>query len=391
MMLAVQMQGVCVAWQVYSLTKDPLSLGLIGFYSVLPTIVLSLFAGHFTDRLVRRNLLLVAQVVEMGCLLMLLWGGGADWSLVARVNLIYSAVFLGGVARAFLSPAQFAFFSEIVPADERVQGTAWSSNAWQIAAAGGPALGGLIYGLGGVRAAYSVAVGLLAAAFACVYLIPARERPRFDPKEPFVKSLLTGLRFVFGERLMLSALSLDLFAVLFGGAVALLPVFADRLGVGPEGLGVLRAAPFAGASVMGLFLAHRPPRKRSGAILLGCVASYGACIIGFGLSHSFVLSLALLALSGAFDNISVVVRGTLMQLLTPDSMRGRVSAVNQIFIASSNEVGELESGFTAKWMGAQPAVLFGGVMTLLVVAGIAAFSPRMRRLDIAELERKVEG
>jgi MFS family permease len=388
-MIAVHIQGVAVAWQIYQLTKDPLSLGLIGFYSVMPTILISLFAGHLTDKLVRRNLLLGAQLLALTCLGMLLYTAHDSTMLVSnKVNFIYAAVALGGIARAFVSPTQFAMFGEIVPMKERVEGMAWSSSVWQFAAAGGPALAGFLYGFGGATTTYVFALTMMLMAILFNFSIAPKSLPKMVSKEPFFKSLFVGVRFIFSNKLVLAALSLDMFAVLCGGAVALLPIFADILGVGAEGLGILRGAPFVGATVVALWIVRNPLRKHAGIILLGSVACYALCIIGFGVSRNFSLSFFMLFLSGAFDQISVVVRGTILQLLTPDNMRGRVSAVNQIFIASSNEIGEMRAGVSAKFFGTVPAVVIGGAMALGVVGLVTFFSTPMRQLNLGKMENE---
>ncbi len=391
-MLAIHIIGVAVAWHVYSLTKDPLSLGLVGLSSVLPTFLLALWAGNITDKSIKKDLLLWGQLgTFLGIAGLLVISILAPKMAVAsQVNSIYFFVFIMGSARAFVAPAQFSLFSEVVPDDERVEGVAWNSSVWQLAAALGPALGGLLYGFSGAVSTYAFALFSLVISIFWVFKIKSRNSPIVSTKENPKDSLFLGLRFIFKEKIVLSTLALDMFAVLFGGAVALLPFFADKLGVGPEGLGLLRAAPFAGATLMAIFVAGHPPRKNSGRYLLWAVAGYGLCIIGFGLSKNFYLSFGILVISGALDQISVVVRGAILQLMTPDTMRGRVSAVNQVFIASSNELGEMESGIAAKLMGTVPSVLFGGTMTLLIVLYMAIFSPHIRNLNLSDLEHKKE-
>ena len=388
--LALQIQTVAVSWQVYRLTHDPLSLGLLGLAEVIPAIGLALFAGYFVDRSNRKNVVLLSTCALVGVSLVLAIPNflahplsGSLW-----VRLIYGAIFFSGVARTFMTPAQFAFFGQMMPREHLVSGSAWGTTSWQVAAAVGPALGGLITGAWGFRVSYVVSFVFLLVAFGLFSQIPRRESPKVLHTENRVESLLLGLRFVFRTPLLLSALSLDLFAVLFGGAVALLPVFADQiLRVGPQGLGVLQAAPSVGSLLMSVYMAHYPPREKAGPTLLSAVAGFGVCMVFFALSKSFVFSVCVLGLSGVFDNVSVVVRGTLLQLLTPDNMRGRVSAVNSIFIGSSNEIGAFESGITAKFMGTIPSVIFGGVMTLVVVATTFWRVPRLRTLDLDRLSK----
>jgi hypothetical protein len=290
-------------------------------------------------------------------------------------------IFASGLARSFLQPARQAMSAEIVPRTIYENAIAWRSSSWQIAAVVGPAVGGLLYGFSGPVTAYAVDAALTV--FALFGFLVVRYAPLARPVErtSIYAGLLIGLRFVFREPVILAALSLDLFSVFLGGAEALLPVFASEiLKVGPEGLGILRAAPAAGAVLMGLYIAHRPPFERAGRVLLAAVAAFALCIIGFGLSRSFGLSLLLLAISGMADSVSVVIRSTLLQVLTPPEMLGRVSAVNSVFIGSSNELGAFESGVAARLFGSVPAVVLGGVAALAVVGITARVVPQLRRL-----------
>jgi MFS family permease len=386
MTLAAQIQGTVVAWQVYALTHDPLSLGLIGLAEALPFIAVALFAGHTADRVDRRRVSIAALAVLLGC-------SGALLALTlrplssARVHAaqlwaIYAVIVVSGVARSFLTPARTALGAELVPRTAYANAVAWRSSTWQLAAVVGPAVGGLIYAFGGAAAAYVADVALMATALLCMVCIANAPRRATAPAAGSVReSLVTGVRFVLGNSVLVGALTLDMFSVLFGGAVALLPVFADEiLHVGPQGLGMLRAAPAAGAVLTSLVLAHLPPIRRAGRALLTAVTAFGLCMIGFGLSASFTVSLLLLALSGVADNVSVVIRGTLVQILTPEHLLGRVSAVNSIFIGSSNEIGAFESGVTAKLLGTVPSVVLGGLATLGVVGLTAARVPKLRRL-----------
>jgi MFS family permease len=382
MNLATQLQGVVVAWQIYDLTHDPLSLGLIGLAEAVPFIGLSLPAGHVADRLSRLRIVRSALAAQWLCAVALL-GFTLRPGLLnsGRVWPIYLVIFLSGIARSFLQPSRTALSAELVPRPLYPNAITWRSSTWQLAAVLGPALGGLLYGFGGAEIAYTADAVLMAVGLGAITRIAQPSRAREAVEESVMESLAGGVRFVRSQPVILGALTLDLFSVLFGGATALLPVFAaEILHVGPEGLGILRAAPAAGAVLMSLVLAHRPPLKRAGRTLLANVALFGITMIGFGLSTSFVLSLGLLAASGMFDTVSVVVRSTLLQVLTPDHLLGRVSSVNAIFIGSSNEVGAFESGVAARLLGTVPSVVLGGLATLGVVAIIALRVPELRRL-----------
>ncbi|MDB5036480.1 MAG: transporter [Bacteriovoracaceae bacterium] len=383
MTMAWQGQAVAVAWQVYSLTKDPLSLGLLGLIEVIPAVGFALIAGHIVDRSERKKIVMLSQWLII-CVSFVLWflsakSGGMNQSI--NLFLIYSCVFLLGAGRAFLGTAQFAFFGQIFKREDYVIASTWVSAAWQVAASLGPALGGIIYGQWGAPVTFFFCSVLICMASLSTGLIPGRGKIENVSEESFTESLFSGVRFVMKTKVILSALSLDLFAVFFGGAVALLPIFADRLGVGPEGLGMLRAAPFLGAVVMALWLTQRPPHKNVGKLMLTSVFGFGVCMICFALSTSFFWSFFILAISGGLDAVSVVVRSAILQLETPDHMRGRIAAVNSIFINSSNELGAFESGVAAKWMGVIPSVLFGGAMTLAVVFTTALTSPELRRFS----------
>ena len=380
--VGTQIQGVVVSWQVYEITHDPLSLGLIGLAEALPFIGCSLYAGHVADRLNRRAISISALIVMLLCALGLL-GFNLTPGFLARFGAgpFYGVIFATGIARSFLQPARNALGAEIVPRPLYPNAVAWRSSTWQTAAVMGPAFGGLLYGFASARVAYVVDAALMIVALMSFASIVYEQRPLGPMTESIVESLKVGLRFVWRESVLLSALTLDLFSVLLGGAEALLPIFADRiLHVGPEGLGILRAAPAVGAVLTSVYLAHRPPFERAGRTLLLAVAGFAVCIIGFGLSRSFIVSTALLAMSGMADNVSVVIRSTLLQTLTPEHMLGRVSSVNSIFVGSSNEIGAFESGVTARLLGTVRAVVLGGVASLGVVALIAARVPRLRML-----------
>ncbi len=384
--VGLQIQGTVVGWQIYDLTRDPLALGLVGLAEALPAISMSLFSGHVADTHDRRRITLWALALLVLCSIGL-WllahdaPFGSPMALRFRVNAIYLVIAVSGVARAFLQPARQALSAELVPREIFTNSVTWRSGSWQLAAVLGPALGGALYAVGGTTLGYAVDIALMVIAVVVMFAVRHRSPIREGRTDSIGRTLTGGLRFVFGEPLLLSALTLDLFSVLFGGAIALLPVFAaDILHVGPGGLGILRAAPAVGAVLTSVLLTRWPPFARTGPNLLIAVSGFGVCMIGFGLSTTFWLSVALLAASGAFDVVSVVIRSVMLQARTPESLLGRVSAVNQIFIGSSNEIGAFESGLTAKWLGTVPSVIFGGMATLAVVAIVAWRVPKLRRL-----------
>ena len=375
--MATQMQTLVMGWQVYNITRDPLSLGIIGLSEAVPFLGLSLIGGYAADRMDRRRLSLVAlAALLLGAALLLALNLGAAPRLAWP---FYAIQFLAGVGRAFYRPASQALSTELVPLEAYQNAATWRSSSFQLAQVLGPSLGGLVYGFGNAAMAYALEVLLMG--FAVVAMLRVAPRPRVLKQTQLLKSLGEGVVFVFKERMLLSTMSLDLFAVLFGGAVALLPVFASEiLKVGPEGLGLLRTAPAVGSVLMGLWLAHHPPQHRAGLVLLACVAGFGLCWIGFAVSWSFWLSMALLAVSGALDNVSVVLRNTLLQARTPPEMMGRVQAVGGFFIGSSNELGAFESGLAARLLGVIPSVVFGGCMTLGIVGFTGWKVPELRRL-----------
>ena len=380
--LATQMQAVVVGWQMYKATHDPLALGLIGLAEALPFIGLALFAGHVADKHNRKRIsvaaLSVLLAIASGLLVLTLLAPGGT---PTRIWPIFALISLSGVARSFLTPARQALSAELAPRDLWRSAIAWRGSTWQLAAVLGPALGGILYGFAGPHVAYAVDATFLALGLGCMAALEYTPRKVEALAEPIMAALTSGLRHVFTQPIVLSAISLDLFAVLFGGATALLPIFASEiLRVGPQWLGVLQSAPAAGSVVMSLVLAHWPPRRNIGKTLLGAVTVFGMCMIGFAFSRNLALSIGLLAVGGMADNVSVVIRGTLLQILTPDHLLGRVSAVNSIFVGSSNEIGAFESGVTAKLMGAVPSVVLGGVMTLLVVATLSWRAPQLRKL-----------
>ncbi|CAD0002745.1 MULTISPECIES: MFS transporter [Flavobacterium] len=387
MVFAWSMQFIVIEWEVYSLTKNPLSLGMIGLMEVIPAVSMALFAGHMVDQREKKGLLVKCilgfSVISFG-LFLLTWPKVVDgFSSDTILYSIYALVFLGGLVRAFLGPTIFSLLSLIVPKKAYPNAATWSSSVWQIGAVLGPAVAGFSINFIGVHWSMCTVVGF--SVFSLIALSQIEKKPILNPKigEPVMESLKEGIKFVFNNKTILGVLSLDMVAVLFGGAVALLPVFAqDILKVGPEGFGVLRAAPAIGAFITMLISAYVPLYKKAGMKLLIAIFVFGLCIILFGISTIFWLSVAALFLSGVADGISVVIRQTILQLKTPDHMRGRVAAVNSMFVGSSNELGAFESGLTAKLMTPVISVIFGGSMTLLTVLGFGAASPTFRNLDL---------
>jgi MFS family permease len=376
--LAVQMQTVAVGWQVYQVTRDPLDLGLIGLSQFLPFIVLILPAGHLADTRDRRRILAACFALMWACAALLL---AFSWHGLTSAWPVFAVMVLFGVARAFAMPTGQALLPNLVDREQFGTAVALNSSLWQVTTIAGPALGGLLY-LAGATTVYATVVTLLAGSVLLLLTIrrggdSASQESAFDRE-----TMLQGLRFVWRRRPVLGAISLDLFAVLFGGATALLPVYAaDVLHVGPSGLGWLRAAPGVGAAVCGIVLSAYPVTRRVGHWMFGGVFVFGLATILFGASTSFWLSLVALAVMGAGDMVSVYIRHLLVQLATPDDIRGRVSAVNAVFIGASNELGEFESGLTAAWFGAVPAVLVGGCATLVVGVVWARLYPELWNVD----------
>jgi MFS family permease len=374
---AVEMQAVAVGWQVYDITHRALDLGLVGLAQFLPGILLFLVSGHASDRFERRKVLSLCYGGYALCSGLLLFFAVRG---VHSVRPIYAVLILLGVVRSFNGTASRSILPQLVPDEHFANAVAWNATTFQAATILGPSLGGILYAaFRGPSAVYAMAMATALGALLSMFRI--QTRPQARRREPTsLKTILAGLHFIWREKLILGAISLDLFAVLLGGAVALLPVYArEILHTGPWGLGLLRTAPGVGAAVMAVALAHRPLRGRAGPTLLWSVAGFGICTIIFGVSRSLALSLISLIFLGAADMVSVIIRATLVQLRTPDEMRGRVMAVDMVFIGTSNELGQFESGLTAQWVGTVPAVLLGGVGTLVVIAVWAWVFPELRR------------
>jgi len=386
--LATQMQGVIVGWQVYQFTKDPLSLGMIGLAEAVPFLCIALFAGHVADIIERRKIILIASsafALASFTLFYFTLNISSALSLYGTIP-IYFVIFVTGLARGFLGPSIFAFLSQLVPRELYPNASTWNSTIWQAGAVIGPAIGGLLYGICGITVSYFLCFLLILLSVFLILFIRAKPLAPKEKTESLFTSLSAGIKFVFSSQVILGALSLDLFAVFFGGAVSLLPIFADQvLHTGPQGLGLLRAAPSFGAVTAAIIMAYKPLTINAGRNLFFSVSAFGLCMIVFALSANFYLSIFILALSGAFDNVSVVIRSTVLQLTTPDNMRGRVSSVNSVFIGSSNEIGEFESGVAAKLLGLIPSVIFGGTMTLIVVAVTGKLAPKLRKLNLDSL------
>ena len=389
--LAVQMQAVVIGWRMYELTHDPLYLGLIGLAEAVPALGFALHAGYIVDRgrplkiyhrvvlgsFISALVLLVSQLPSLG------------FSHLLQVAALFVSSFLTGAARSFSQPSVFAAVPRLVPREHLAKASAWTSTAMQIARVAGPALGGLIFGFFGTKISSALVCGLLCISSAGMMTIPIQMAAPVHPRSAGSrkKELLSGISYVFRHPILLPALSLDMISVLFGGVTALLPIFAsDILHVGAQGLGLLRASPAVGAAVISLWMTRRELQENAGTWLFVSVAGFGVTTLVFGLSHSFLLSLIALGIGGGFDSVSMIIRGTAVQLSSPDSMRGRISAVNSIFIGSSNEIGEFESGIFARLLGTVPSVIFGGVMCLITVGVTAVVSPKLRKLHLGKIE-----
>ena len=388
------MQFIVIEWEVYSLTKSPLALGIIGLMEFIPAFLMALFAGHIVDQSEKRNLLLKCiaafSLISIGLYVLTLESVVNYLDQSTILYSIYMLVFFGGFLRSFFGPTIFSLVALIVPKSIYPNAATWNSSVWQLAGVSGPAFAGFSIHWIGVNNSLSIVFAFVSVSFFALLLI--KKKPLLNPKigEPVIQSLKEGVKFVYRSKAILGAISLDMVAVLFGGAVALLPVFAqDILEVGSKGFGVLRAAPAVGALITMLITAYLPISRRAGLKLLIAIFGFGLCIIVFGLSEIFWISVVALFFSGVTDGVSMVIRQTILQLKTPDHMRGRVSSVNSIFVGSSNELGALESGIAAKLLGPVVAVVFGGSMTLLTVMSMAFISPTFRKLDLTkEMEEK---
>ena len=383
--LALQMQAVIIGWQVYKITNDPFSLGLVGLAEAIPAISIALYAGHMADIHNKKTILLIS----LAFILLSTFGLYFSFAgpLLGKVQLlsIYSFICLSGLARGFYAPASFATISQLVPRELLTYAGTINSTVWQFGAVIGPAIGGFAFAFAGIHFSFGLILVLALIAFISLSQIKIVFEKKIETKEKISERLKEGLQFVFNNKIILSAISLDLFSVLFGGATALLPVFADQiLHTGAEGLGILRSAPSIGAVITMSYLSFRKNLSEPGKTLIKAVGAFGICMLVFGLSQNFYLSFIALFLSGAFDSISVVVRSNILQLQTPDEMRGRVSAVNTIFIGSSNEIGAFESGLAAKLLGTANSVIFGALMTLGIVGFTQTKATALKKLSFEE-------
>ncbi|MGE4169803.1 MAG: MFS transporter [Candidatus Margulisiibacteriota bacterium] len=388
--MAVQIQALVLGWQMYTLTHSPVYLGLIGLAEAVPALSLALFSGYLIDRSNPMKMLTFSIVVGLVSA-SFLWAPhlpGIHLGLKLQIICLFLSSFLTGISRSFLHPSVFAIVPRIVERSYLPKSSAWMTMAYQTASVSGPAIGGLLFGFFGIFTAASVVVGLTTLSLLGLSLTHFAWTPA--PQQPvrgrFKVELMSGLRFVFKHPLLLPALSLDMISVLFGGITALLPIYAaEILFVGPIGLGWLRAATAIGAGGVSLALTQIEIKKKAGRLLLGSVTGFGVCILVFAISKNYVLSFGALLLSGMFDSVSAVIRSALVQLSSPDELRGRISAVNMVFISSSNELGEFESGMAAKLLGTVPAAVFGGIVCLLTVGTVTLFSKPLRELDLSRL------
>lgn len=385
--MALQIQAVIVGWEIYQIKHQALLLGLIGLTEAIPAIVCSFFSGHLVD--ISRP----ATVFRISIFILMLNAffiftsvlPGVDLHENIRLFILFFGIFISGAARSFTSPSVFSLIPQIIPRKQLSAAAAFNSSTYQFAAITGPAIGGLLYGLVGPFIAFLAPClfGILAVIIASFLSSETKQLQSQSQREPFLQSLKAGISFALHHKVLLSAMSLDMFSVLFGGAVAVLPVFADQVfHVGSTGLGFLRAAPSVGSVLISGFLAFKPMKVISGKRLLFVVAGFGVTTVLFAMSQNFYVALFFLALSGMFDGVSMVIRGTILQLLTPDNMRGRVSALSSIFITSSNEIGAFESGLAANYLGLVPSVIFGGIMTLIVVGVVLWWSPELKQTQI---------
>ncbi len=384
--MVLTMQATLISWKVFEMTKDPFSIGLIGLVEFVPAVIMAIYSGYIIDRTDKKKLrhLSIAGNLLLTILFTYITSEHASMRFSQTTILvnIYLIAFCTGIARAFSGPTSFALVSSLVPQKELPNAISWHSSSWQIAGVGGPAIGGILYGSMGITFTFSLMVLLLSLSIAILFFIGPKPPTFTIAREPMLKSIQEGFRFVWNAKEILGVLSLDLFAVFFGGATALLPYFSEIiLKTGAEGLGILRSAPGIGAIAMMLFVNFVPMRKDQGKIMLLCVAGFGMTMVIFGLSTVFWISFAALFLSGLLDGISMIVRSTILQTRTPEEMKGRVSALNSIFIISSNELGAFESGFASRLMGVIPSVVFGGMMTISIVVYTWFKNPAIRKIN----------
>ncbi|MBI1877131.1 MAG: MFS transporter [Chloroflexi bacterium] len=387
--LASRALAVAIGYQIYELSHQPLALGILGLIEAIPAVGLALFGGHVADRYNRRSIVLITRVVSvMAALCFALLS--LNTHALGLVPL-YAVVFIAGIARGFADPASSAFEAQVVSRELFVNASTWGGSLWQATSIVGPALGGIVYAWFGVTNTYLLIAALFGLAWICMALVKPKPMPLTEKHESIWRSIAVGVRYVFHQQVLVGSMTLDLFAVLFGGAVALLPIFAsDILKVGPSGLGLLVAAPSVGALVSMLWATRHPPVKNAGKILLGAVAGFGVSTIVFALSQNFFLSLLALAMSGLFDGVSVIIRETTLRLWSPERLRGRIAAVNWVFIGSSNEIGAFESGVAAGLLGTIPTVWAGGIVTLLVVGVTALLAPQLRALNLDPRQHSLE-
>ena len=382
--LSYQITMVAVGWHLYEITNSVVSLGLIGLAELIPYFALALYSGHAVDHYSRKLIAALACLIHVAVAVFLA-AIALGW-LTPPVPLIYCAVAFIGIGRALLRPSYQALFGQIIPRDQLTRYTAYASSAFQICVVAGPGLGGLMIGFAGLEWAYLLAAFCAAFGLYGITFIKVIQEKRGELSNHFLKSFLEGFHYVRKHELILSVMALDMFAVLFGGAVSILPAFVKEvLNAGPETLGILRAAPAAGAVITGIYLARRPILTESGKYLLLSVAGFGIAIIAFALSSNLWVCAFFLFISGCCDSISVVIRGSIMQLTTPDHMRGRISAINGIFIGSSNELGALESGIAASLMGLVPSIIFGGAATILIVLLTYRLAPNLRNVNLKDI------
>lgn len=386
--MGIQMQSVIVGWQIYAYSKDVLDLGLIGLTEAIPFILISLFSGHVADTFSRKKIIIISTIFFLFVTSFLFYCSYEDSNILKQFGTfpIFIAIAATGIIRGFLSAAYPSLIAQIVPRKLYANAATWNSTVWHIASIVGPSIAGFIIAIN-YTTAYSVDILFIVLAIFSFIFVSNHSIPKKAAQESIVESIRSGIKFVVKNQVILGALSLDLFAVLFGGAVALLPAFADKvLHAGAVELGFLRAAPAVGAVCMAFIIAYKPPTKNAGRNLFISVAAFGLATVLFGLSTSYFWALIFLFLTGAFDNVSVVIRHTILQLSTPDEMRGRVAAVNGIFIGSSNEIGAFESGSTARAFGLKPSIVLGGILTIAVVILTARLSPKLRKLNIEQLD-----